>query len=116
MCFDINSNLFFIYNARVVNQFYRLNSTTKSYDLTPENTKYYHEYGLQLSGYYKSLKNNIIVLKALIRPTAQKILLNDGISIENNYIGNLVTFSNDYKSFNIQYQINIPVYRLQGAF
>ncbi len=114
--FDFNANLFYWYNNRAINQYYVLDNTLGGYALTYENAKNGQQYGIQLSGSYKPFGNSLLVLKAVIAPASETIKTNVGALIKNNYIGNNFTLSSEYKSFSVQYQFNIPVYNLSGAF
>ncbi len=114
--FDFNGNLFYWYNNRAINQYYVLDETLGGYALTYENAKNSQQYGIQLSGSYKPFGSNLLVIKAVISPASETVRTSSGALIKNNYIGNNFTLSSEYKSFNIQYQFNIPVYNLSGAF
>ncbi len=114
--FDFNANLFYWYNNRAINQYYVLNETFGGYALTYENAKNSQQYGVQLSGSYKPFGNSLLVVKAVISPSSETVRINDRTLIKNNYIGNYFTLSSEYKSFSVQYQFNIPVYTLSGAF
>ncbi len=114
--FDFNTNLFYWYNNRAVNQYYILDSTFGGYALTYENARNAQQYGIQLSGSYKPFGNSLMVIKASLTPTAETIKTGSGTVIRNNYLGNNLVISSEYKSFSVQYMLNIPVYSLDGAF
>lgn len=55
-------------------------------------------------------------MKAVISPASETVRTSNGELIKNDYIGNNFGISSEYKSFSIEYQFNIPVYTLDGAF
>ncbi|WP_295229466.1 outer membrane beta-barrel protein [uncultured Chryseobacterium sp.] len=114
--FDFNTNLFYWYNNRTVNQYYVLDGTFGGYALTYENARNAQQYGIQLSGSYKPFGNSLLVIKASLTPTAETVKTGSGILIRNSYLGNNIVISSEYQSFSIQYMLNIPVYSLDGAF
>lgn len=114
--FDFNAALFYRYTDRVINQYYVQDEVSGGYALTYENGKYGQRYGMQLTGSYKPFGSNLLVLKAVITPTSETIRTGRDMVIKNNYLGNYFVLSSEYKSFSVQYQFNIPVYSLSGAF
>ena len=114
--FDFNANLFYWYTNRAINQYYVLENTLGGYALTYENAKNSQQYGVQLSGSYKPFGSSLLVLKAVISPASEMVRTSNGELIKNDYIGNDFGISSEYKSFSIEYQFNIPVYNLDGAF
>ena len=114
--FDFNANLFYWYTNRAINQYYVLENTLGGYALTYENAKNSQQYGVQLSGSYKPFGSSLLVLKAVISPASETVRTSNGELIKNDYIGNDFGISSEYKSFSIEYQFNIPVYNLDGAF
>lgn len=114
--FDFNANLFYSDTRRTINQFYVLDDTFGGYALTYENAKSSNQYGVQLTGSYKPFGNSLLVIKAMIAPSSETVRTSKGALIKNNYIANNLELSSEYKSFSIQYQVNIPVYTLSGAF
>ncbi len=114
--FDFNANLFYWYNNRAINQYYVLDDTFGGYALTYENARNSQQYGIQLTGSYKPFGNSLLVIKAVIAPASETLKTSSGELIKNNYIGNNFVLSSEYKSFSFQYQLNIPVYNLNGAF
>lgn len=114
--FDFNANLFYWYTNRAINQYYVLENTLGGYALTYENAKNSQQYGVQLSGSYKPFGSSLLVLKAVISPASETVRTSNGELIKNDYIGNNFGISSEYKSFSIEYQFNIPVYNLDGAF
>ncbi|WP_345991899.1 outer membrane beta-barrel protein [Chryseobacterium sp. Chry.R1] len=114
--FDFNANLFYSDTRRTINQFYVMDDTFGGYALTYENAKSSKQYGLQLTGSYKPFGNNLLVIKAMVAPSSETVRTSKGALIKNNYIANNLELSSEYKSFSLQYQVNIPVYLLSGAF
>lgn len=114
--FDFNANLFYNYTHRAINQFYVFDDVLGGYALTYENAQNSKQYGAQLTGSYKPFGNSLLVVKAVISPTSESVRTSSGALIKNNYIGNNFVISSEYKSFTFQYQLNIPVYSLNGAF
>jgi hypothetical protein len=114
--FDFNAGLFYRYTNRVINQYYVQDEMLNGYALTYENGKNAQRYGVQLTGSYKPFGNSLLVIKAVITPTSETVRTSKGALIKNNYLGNYFSLSSEYKSFSVQYQFNIPVYSLSGAF
>ncbi|RLJ34086.1 outer membrane beta-barrel protein [Chryseobacterium sp. 7] len=114
--FDFNAGLFYRYTNRVINQYYVQDDVLGGYALTYENGKNGQRYGAQLTGSYKPFGNSLLVIKAVITPTSETVRTSKGALIKNDYLGNYFSLSSEYKSFSVQYQFNIPVYSLNGAF
>lgn len=114
--FDFNAGLFYRYTNRVINQYYVQDDVLNGYALTYENGKNAQRYGVQLTGSYKPFGNSLLVIKAVITPTSETVRTSEGALIKNDYLGNYFSLSSEYKSFSVQYQFNIPVYSLSGAF
>lgn len=114
--FDFNAGLFYRYTNRVINQYYVQDDVLGGYALTYENGKNGQRYGVQLTGSYKPFGNSLFVIKAVITPTSETVKTSTGALIKNDYLGNYFSLSSEYKSFSLQYQFNIPVYSLSGAF
>ncbi|MBP1167133.1 outer membrane receptor protein involved in Fe transport [Chryseobacterium sp. PvR013] len=114
--FDFNAGLFYRYTNRVINQYYVQDDILGGYALTYENGKNGQRYGIQLTGSYKPFGNSLLVVKAVITPTSETVRTSTGALIKNDYLGNYFSLSSEYKSFSVQYQFNIPVYSLNGAF
>lgn len=114
--FDFNAGLFYRYTNRVINQYYVQDDILGGYALTYENGKNGQRYGVQLTGSYKPFGNSLLIVKAVITPTSETVRTSTGALIKNDYLGNYFSLSSEYKSFSVQYQFNIPVYSLNGAF
>lgn len=114
--FDFNANLFYRYTNRMINQYYVIDETFGGYALTYENGKNGQRYGLQLSGSYKPFGSSLLVAKVVLTPASETVKTGTGALIKNNYVANNFVLSSEYKSFTVQYQLNIPVYTLNGAF
>ncbi|AZA80770.1 TonB-dependent receptor [Chryseobacterium lactis] len=114
--FDFNAGLFYRYTDRVINQYYVQDNVLGGYALTYENGKSGQRYGVQLTGSYKPFGNSLLVAKLVLTPTSETIKTSTGALIKNNYLGNSFVLSSEYKSFSLQYEFNIPVYSLSGAF
>jgi hypothetical protein len=113
--FDFNANLFYQYTDRIINQYYVADENF-GYALTYENAKNAQRFGVQLSGSYKPFGNSLLVAKLNLTPATETIRTSSGALIKNNYLTNNLVLSSEYKSFSLQYQLNIPVYTLNGAF
>ncbi|MCS3530556.1 outer membrane beta-barrel protein [Chryseobacterium sp. JUb7] len=113
--FDFNANIFYRYTDRTINQYYVLDQDF-GYALTYENAKNSQQFGVQLSGSYKPFGNSLLVAKLYLTPASEMIRTSSGALIKNNYLANNLVLSSEYKSFSLQYQLNIPVYTLNGAF
>ncbi|EJL72492.1 outer membrane beta-barrel protein [Chryseobacterium populi] len=114
--FDFNANAFYRYIRRTINQLYVSDGIFGGYALTYENAKSSQQYGIQLTGSYKPFGSDLLVIKAVISPSSETVRTSNGALIKNDYIGNNFVLSSEYKSFNLEYQLNIPVYTLSGAF
>lgn len=113
--FDFNTNVFYRYTDRTINQYY-VSDESFGYALTYENAKNSQQLGVQLSGSYKPFGNSLLVAKLNLTPATETIRTSSGALIKNNYLANNLVLSSEYKSFSLQYQLNIPVYTLNGAF
>ncbi len=113
--FDFNANLFYQYTDRIINQYYVADENF-GYALTYENAKNAQRLGVQLSGSYKPFGNSLLVAKLNLTPATETVRTSNGALIKNNYLANNLVLSSEYKSFSLQYQLNIPVYTLNGAF
>lgn len=113
--FDFNANLFYQYTDRIINQYYVADENF-GYALTYENAKNAQRLGVQLSGSYKPFGNSVLVAKLNLTPATETVRTSNGALIKNNYLANNLVLSSEYKSFSLQYQLNIPVYTLNGAF
>lgn len=111
---DMNTTIFHNYNANGYMQSYV--RTEYGYGLTNVNANYSQNLGVQLSGSIKPFGNSLLVIKALVIPTFQKVQLSDGRILKADYIQNRFTASSEYKNFTLMYQLIIPVYTLNGAF
>ncbi|WP_346983919.1 TonB-dependent receptor [Chryseobacterium sp. POE27] len=114
--FDFNANIFYNYIDNAINSIYVLYNNNTQYALTYENTKYSSRTGIQLTGSVKPFGNRLLVIKANIYPTMQRVKANSGALLKNNYFGNNFTISSEYKNLSLTYMFNIPVYTLSGAF
>ncbi|REC43377.1 TonB-dependent receptor domain-containing protein [Chryseobacterium pennipullorum] len=114
--FDFNAALFYRYTDRVINQYYVQDGELGGYALTYENGKNGQRYGAQLTGSYKPFGSNLLVVKAVLTPTSETVRTSTGALIRNNFLGNYFVLSSEYQSFSLQYQFNMPVYSLNGAF
>lgn len=113
--FDFNANLFYRYTDKTINQYYVADENF-GYALTYENAKNSQQFGVQLSGSYKPFGNSLLIAKLNLTPATETIRTSNGALIKNNYLTNNLVLSSEYKSFSLQYQLNIPVYTLNGAF
>ena len=114
--FDFNANLFYNYMKGDINQFYTEATATGGFALMYENSRYTQQMGAQITGSVKPFGSTILVLKTFLTPTAVKLVTQKNQEIKNNYISNYFVISSEYKSFSIQYEFNLPVYILNGAF
>ncbi|GHT18820.1 hypothetical protein FACS189429_5830 [Bacteroidia bacterium] len=114
--FDFNATVFYYYQNRTINQYYVKDETFGGYALTYENAQNSQEYGLQISGSVKPFGNDWLVIKSVLVPTSESVKTRNGALIKNNYLWNNFVLASQYKQFRFQYQFNIPVYTLSGAF
>lgn len=114
--FDFNANVFYNYTDNAINSLYVLYNNNTQYALTYENAQYSSRTGVQLTGSLKPFGSRLLVIKANIYPTMQRVKTNSGALLKNNYFGNNFTISSEYKKLSLTYMFNIPVYTLSGAF
>lgn len=114
--FDFNANAFYNYVDNAINSMYVLYNNNTQYALTYENAQFSSRAGIQLTGSVKPFGNRLLVIKANIYPTMQRVKTNAGVLLKNNYLGNNFTISSEYKNLSVTYMFNIPVYTLSGAF
>ncbi len=114
--FDFNANLFYNYVDNAINSIYVLYNNNTQYALTYENAQFSSRAGVQFTGSVKPFGNRLLVIKANIYPTMQRVKTNSGALLKNNYFGNNFTISSEYKNLSLTYMFNIPVYTLSGAF
>lgn len=113
---DFNANVFYNYIDNAINSLYVLYNNNSQYALTYENAKLSSRTGIQLTGSVKPFGSRLLVIKANIYPTMQRVKTNSGALLKNNYFGNNFTISSEYKNLSLTYMFNIPVYTLSGAF
>ncbi len=113
--FDATANLYYNYINDAIYQFYVPDTQFGGYAIAYENTRN-ERFGIQFSGSVKPFGNNLLVVKAVVTPASERVKRNNGEVIKNEYISNDFTISSEYKSFSVQYQFNIPVYTLNGAY
>lgn len=114
--FDFNANVFYNYVDNAINSMYVLYNNNTQYALTYENAQFSSRTGIQLTGSVKPFGNRLLVIKANVYPTMQRVKTNSGALLKNNYFGNNFTISSEYKNLSLTYMFNIPVYTLSGAF
>lgn len=114
--FDFNANAFYNYTDNAINSIYLPYNNNTQYALTYENSQYTSRTGIQLTGSVKPFGSRLLVIKANIYPTMQRVKTNSGALLKHNYLGNNFTISSEYKDFSVTYVFNIPVYTLSGAF
>ncbi|WP_228457563.1 MULTISPECIES: outer membrane beta-barrel protein [Chryseobacterium] len=114
--FDLTTTLSYIYINKVVNQYFVADNSINGYALTYENAKNSEQYFIQIVGSVKPFGNDYLVLKAEVKPTSEIIRTKSGKTIKNQFIDNFFSVSSEYKSFAVEYQFNIPVFSLSGAF
>lgn len=114
--FDFNANAFYNFTDNAINSIYVPYNNGSQYALTYENSQYASRTGVQITGSVKPFGNRLLVVKANLNPTMQRVKTNSGALLKNNYLGNSFTLSSEYKDFSIYYMLSIPVYTLSGAF
>lgn len=114
--FDFNANAFYNFTDNAINSIYVPYNNGSQYALTYENSQYSSRTGVQITGSVKPFGNRLLVVKANLNPTVQRVKTNSGALLKNNYLGNSFTLSSEYKDFSIYYMLSIPVYTLSGAF
>lgn len=114
--FDFNLVPFYNILYKDITQFYVFVEELEGYTLTNENSKYTRQAGIQFSGSIKPFGNSLLIIKPFFQFSSILLKKQDGTEIKNDYLRNFFTIFSEYKSFSIQYQFNIPVYVLNGAF
>ncbi len=110
---DFTVTVFHNYLRDGYNQYYV--RTENGFGLTYQNADFVRNFGGQFSGSIKPFGSSLLVLKVFLMPVSIKVKQESGNIIKNTYLRNSFTLSSEYKSFNIQYQLSIPVYSLNGA-
>ena len=113
--FDINANAFYYDVDAVINQYF-VQDPVYGYALTYENGQNGQKYGLELSGSVKPFGTNQLVIKAVVSPSKEIINTNRGAKVTNTIVDNYFVLSSQLKNWSFEYQFNIPVYQLSGAF
>ncbi|MDR2121766.1 MAG: outer membrane beta-barrel protein, partial [Flavobacteriaceae bacterium] len=114
--FDFNLTPFYYILYKDITQFYVFDDELNGYTLTNDNSKYTRQAGIQFSGSIKPFGNSLLTIKPFLQLSSILLKKEDGTEITNDYIRNFFTISSEYKNFSVQYQFNIPVYALNGAF
>ncbi|WP_300673093.1 TonB-dependent receptor [Soonwooa sp.] len=114
--FDFNANLFYNYTQDAINSIYTLYNNDTQYAITYENADFNSRTGVQVTGSLKPFGSRLLVIKANLYPTMQRVKTSSGTLLKNNYFGNSFTLSSEYKNLSVTYMFNIPTYQLSGAF
>ena len=113
--FDFNIIAFYNNTKSAITEYYSFDHPANRYILSYENTDHYTKGGAQFVGVIKPFGNNYLRITTLLAPIWEKIKIKD-IEIKNSYLSNRLTLVSQYKNFTLQYQFNIPVFSLDGAF
>ena len=113
--FDFNIIAFYNNTKSAITEYYSFDLPANRYVLSYENADNYTKGGAQFVGVIKPFGNNYLRITTLLAPIWEKIKIKD-IEIKNSYLSNRLTLVSQYKNFTLQYQFNIPVFSLDGAF
>ncbi len=113
---DVNASLSHIFINNAIEQMYIYDARFNSYALTYQNADYHQILSGEISGAIKPLGSKLLTIKTALKPTSESILLANGNKKTNEFIGNTFTLSSQYKNFFLNYEFNIPVYSIGGAF
>ena len=113
--FDFNIIAFYNNTKNAITEYYSFDLPANRYVLSYENTDHYTKGGAQFVGVIKPFGNNYLRITTLLAPIWEKIKIKD-IEIKNSYLSNRLTLVSQYKNFTLQYQFNVPVFSLDGAF
>ncbi|MEN2436586.1 outer membrane beta-barrel protein [Weeksellaceae bacterium A-14] len=114
----VDFNLVPFYNIlyKDITQFYVFAVELNGYNLTYDNSEYTRQVGVQFSGSIKPFGNSLLVIKPFLQFSSILLKKENNTKIKNDYLRNFFTISSEYKNFSFQYQFNIPIYVLNGAF
>ena len=113
--FDFNIIAFYNNTKSAITEYYSFDLPANRYVLSYENADNYTKGGAQFVGVIKPFGNNYLRITTQLAPIWEKIKIKD-IEINNSYLSNRLTLVSQYKNFTLQYQFNIPVFSLDGAF
>ena len=113
--FDFNIIAFYNNTKSAITEYYSFDLPANRYVLSYENADNYTKGGAQFVGVIKPFGNNYLRITTQLAPIWEKIKIKD-IEIKNSYLSNRLTLVSQYKNFTLQYQFNIPVFSLDGAF
>lgn len=113
---DVNASLSHIFINNAIEQMYIYDARFNSYALTYQNADYHQILSGEISGAIKPLGSKLLTIKTALKPTSESILLANGNKKTNEFIGNTFTLSSQYKNFFLNYEFNIPIYSIGGAF
>ena len=113
--FDFNIIAFYNNTKSAITEYYSFDLPANRYVLSYENADNYTKGGAQFVGVIKPFGNNYLRITTLLAPIWEKIKIKD-IEIKNSYLSNRLTLVSQYKNFTLQYQFNVPVFSLDGAF
>ena len=113
--FDFNIIALYNNTQSAITEYYSFDHSANRYVLNYENADHYTKGGAQFVGVIKPFGNNYLRITTLLAPIWEKIKIKD-IEIKNSYLSNRLTLVSQYKNFTLQYQFNVPVFALDGAF
>lgn len=114
--FDFNTTIGTTYIDGMANEYYVLDSHFGGYALTYQNADFYQNYRWEFSGSIRPFGSQILKIDAYLRPTSEIIKLENGTKLKNTYVRNYFNITSQYKKMFFQYQFNIPIYFINGAF
>ena len=113
--FDFNIIALYNNTQSAITEYYSFDHPANRYVLSYENADNYTKGGAQFVGVIKPFWNNYLRITTQLAPIWEKIRIKD-IEIKNSYLSNRLTLVSQYKNFMLQYQFNVPVFSLDGAF
>ena len=114
--FDLNTSLRYLHKSNAINEYFVYDAGLDAIALTYENADYSDLYRMQISGAIKPFGNDLLTLKVTVSPTSQTIKTSEGKELKKDFIGNNFNLTSVYKNFTFTYQLNFPIYSLDGAF
>ncbi len=112
---DMNINIFYNVVEKYFAQTFERDWDTGGYALTYQNADF-NEKGMQLSGSYKPFGTPFLIIRAFVQPVIMKLRMTDGREFNSDFIRSSFSFTSQYKNIGVYYNVNLPVYQINGAF
>ncbi len=112
---DMNINIFYNVVEKYFAQTFERDWDTGGYALTYQNADF-NEKGMQLSGSYKPFGTPLLIIRAFVQPVIMKLRMTDGREFNSDFIRSSFSFTSQYKNIGVYYNVNLPVYQINGSF